>query len=273
VPPGIDPGGIAVAIIASGIDYTQPFIAARLARDGEGELIGWDLVDNDRRPFEEHDGLEKANTAGRGTAMPQTLLSRAPDIRIAPFRIDTDDVQSVHKGLALAAMTPAKIVVLDLKSSTAAAWATVREDVIRSGGKYLLVVAADEGGSDAYRIKEHLAPPLDDLDSLLIVTACVRDGGAVAGAPDAPSNAEIAVNVDASASEGLPSYAIADQPPAGLASAEVAAMAVRLLAKNANQTPAQLKTAILAVAKPFADGKAATAKSGWIADPATQFLP
>src|SRR5262245_39161047 len=51
LPAGRDPGGVAIAFIGTGIDYTLPLIAQRLARDGEGELIGWDVVDNDNRPF------------------------------------------------------------------------------------------------------------------------------------------------------------------------------------------------------------------------------
>ena len=49
VPPGVDPGGVAVAIIGSGINYTRSRDRGkRLARDGEGEIIGWDFVDNDQ---------------------------------------------------------------------------------------------------------------------------------------------------------------------------------------------------------------------------------
>src|SRR5215467_9057175 len=59
VPPGRDPGGVAVALI--GIDYTLPAVARRLARDGEGELIGWDLQDQDRKPFD----------SSKGTALPE----------------------------------------------------------------------------------------------------------------------------------------------------------------------------------------------------------
>ena len=34
VPPGRDPGGVAIAVIGSGVDYTLTNIARRLARDG-----------------------------------------------------------------------------------------------------------------------------------------------------------------------------------------------------------------------------------------------
>ena len=51
VPAGLDPGGVAIALLGDGIDYTKPAIAKRLARDGEGDLIAWDFVDNDIRPY------------------------------------------------------------------------------------------------------------------------------------------------------------------------------------------------------------------------------
>ncbi len=51
VPPGLDPGGVAIALLGDGVDYTKPELAKRLARDGEGDLIAWDFVDNDIRPY------------------------------------------------------------------------------------------------------------------------------------------------------------------------------------------------------------------------------
>ena len=47
VPLGQDAGGTAVAFMTTGIDYRDPAVAKALARDGEGELIGWDFVDDD----------------------------------------------------------------------------------------------------------------------------------------------------------------------------------------------------------------------------------
>ena len=51
VPPGLDPGGVAIALLGDGVDYTKPELAKRLARDGEGDLIAWDFVDNAIRPY------------------------------------------------------------------------------------------------------------------------------------------------------------------------------------------------------------------------------
>jgi hypothetical protein len=52
VPAGTDPPGIAVGVIDTGVDYLLPEIAARLARNPAGEILGYDYWDLDRRPFD-----------------------------------------------------------------------------------------------------------------------------------------------------------------------------------------------------------------------------
>src|SRR5215813_6387373 len=83
VPPGRDPGGVAVALIGTGIDYTLPQVASRLARDGEGELIGWDLQDEDRRPFDRSKGSAPPEWGGDGTLI-ASLLVRDGAVRLVP---------------------------------------------------------------------------------------------------------------------------------------------------------------------------------------------
>src|SRR5262245_64323105 len=81
LPPGRDPGGVAVALIASGVDYTLPEVARGLARDGEGDLIGFDSLDNDNRPFGD----------GGGTRVAVALLDKATGARLAPVRATLQD--------------------------------------------------------------------------------------------------------------------------------------------------------------------------------------
>ena len=51
LPPGLDPGGPAIVLLTTGIDYTKPAVASRLARDGEGDLIGLDTIDGGNLPY------------------------------------------------------------------------------------------------------------------------------------------------------------------------------------------------------------------------------
>jgi len=105
IPPGRDPGGIAVALISAGVDYTKPEIADRLARDGEGEVVGWDFADGDAFPFD-------ARPTGGGTELARTIFSEAPSARLVPVRIDAKKPGSLTRALAFVGQTPARIVLL-----------------------------------------------------------------------------------------------------------------------------------------------------------------
>ena len=100
--PGIDPGGIAIAIISTGIDYTRPDVARLLARDGEGELIGWDFVDGDNRPYMPAEVYHSDLAVRLGSA----LQARAIALRIDPSR-----PQMVAQAIDFAARTPARLVL------------------------------------------------------------------------------------------------------------------------------------------------------------------
>ncbi len=102
LPPGRDPGGVAVAIIGGGVDYADPVIAPRLARDGEGDLIGWDFIDNDNRPFA---------LGENGTATLRALIDRAPSARFIPIRVPRDDGPERLRALGFALQTPARVVL------------------------------------------------------------------------------------------------------------------------------------------------------------------
>jgi len=102
--PGRDPGGVAVAVVADGFDYPRPDVAAILARDGEGEVIAWDAVDSDHRPF-----------ARDGTGTDAALACAANGgVRVVPVRAAMGDAASLAKAVGFAASTPARIVVVAL---------------------------------------------------------------------------------------------------------------------------------------------------------------
>lgn len=110
VPPGVDPGGTAVAIIGDGIDYTRPEIAARLARDGEGQLFGWDFVDSDRRPF-----ATCAVAASPAQACPTNaalaIVRLATTARLIVIRASPSRPQSLVEAMLLVRQSPARMVL------------------------------------------------------------------------------------------------------------------------------------------------------------------
>lgn len=142
-PPGQDPGGHAVALIAGGIDYRNAAMAARLARDGEGELIGWDVVDDDRMPFvpaagEGADAISNDNS----TVVAQTLLSGYARGRLVPVRAPRGDPQALAKAIAFAVNTPARIIAVALPLESDAMRMVIRQASERFKSHLFIVAGA-----------------------------------------------------------------------------------------------------------------------------------
>lgn len=141
VPSGTDPGGIAIALIGTGLDYTDPEIAPRLARDGEGELIGWDFVDNDRLPYA---ATADSSPTPSGTQLARRLLKVYRHTRLIPIRIASMDPAAIANAAALLTRTPARIVAIPAWSKEPLAWEPFRR--VASAARTLLFVVA---GGDA----------------------------------------------------------------------------------------------------------------------------
>ncbi len=99
--PGLDPGGVAVAVLGAGIDYTKPQIAARLARDGEGQLIAWDFTDNDTRPFA---------ADSPSTKHAEQLIARSGKLRLVIVKDAPGNPVAIARMISFATQTPARII-------------------------------------------------------------------------------------------------------------------------------------------------------------------
>jgi hypothetical protein len=168
LPPGRDPGGVAIALISTGIDYTVPEVAQRLARDGEGELVGWDLEDQDRKPFDRSKGSTRREWGGDGTLI-ASLLS---GVRLVPVRVDPADPASLARAIVFVAQTPARVAVLPMWGTTREDWEPWRQASIRFKD-VLVIVPAGKGAEAVY-------PAALGLDNVLAVeqgTASVDAAG------------------------------------------------------------------------------------------------
>lgn len=116
-PPGTDPGGPAIALISTGVDYTDPMIAPRLARDGEGEPIAWDFVDNDLRP---HAPINA--DSGNGTKLAKLILSLNDKVRLINVRVSRKEPDQLAKAAMFVARTPARVAVVGTYPEDAAGW-------------------------------------------------------------------------------------------------------------------------------------------------------
>ncbi|MDX2201703.1 MAG: hypothetical protein NW223_03060 [Hyphomicrobiaceae bacterium] len=165
VPPGWDSGGTLVALIGSGIDYRQPTIAARLARDGEGEVIGWDCVEDDRRPFDRSQGGSPDAAGGDTTAIASVILAGKEPVRLVAVRADVANARTLGNAAFFAGKTGARVVALAMWSDNGGAWETFRQAVALNGNVLFIVAAGD--GPDA----EALYPAAFNLSNMLVVSA------------------------------------------------------------------------------------------------------
>ena len=78
VPPGVDPGGVTLVHVDSGVNYTLPFIARRLARLATGESHGYDFRDQDKRPYDVDSARSPFFPSHHGTLVASVLLHEAP---------------------------------------------------------------------------------------------------------------------------------------------------------------------------------------------------
>jgi subtilisin family serine protease len=167
VPPGVDPGGIAIALIATGIDYTHPEIKDRLARDGEGDIIGLDLIDNDNRPYaatslpENHDGAVD-------TLLGRRILATYRHARLVPVRVDPNDKVMLARALAFTASTPARIVAVPLWGENRETWEFFQKAAEQMPDLLLVLPAGD---ADAAAQGRAQFPAALNLKGALIVAA------------------------------------------------------------------------------------------------------
>ena len=131
VPAGIDPGGLGIALITHGVDYTKPAVAARLARDGEGDLVGADLVDGTQRPFAANNALD------------DILVALAPG-RVIPMRVgEGRQLGSFEPGLVFLKQTATRVVVLPRALRSKADWAPF-VTAAKAWPSMLFLMAADD---------------------------------------------------------------------------------------------------------------------------------
>ena len=142
LPPGLDPGGQAVVLIGTGLDYQSERVSARLARDGEGEMIAWDFVDNDRTPFAAATATAVAPEATDGTTAAAALLSAYSRGRLVPVRVPEADAMALAKAIGFATGTPARVIGIALPLATADMRRVVKEASVRFKD-HLFVVAAE----------------------------------------------------------------------------------------------------------------------------------
>lgn len=251
VPAGRNPGGYPVAIISGGIDYTVRNIPQMLARDGEGEIIGYDLVDDDRRPY----------ATGPETDAAEILLGEGQAATLVVVRTAVLDQQKLAAAIGYAAQSPARIIAI-FASAGDPGVAAVLAAASQKFPQHLFIASLDAGA--AADIGTTRAA------NLLIVTNANAGDIPSGGARDVVPTADVAIETSGlwERPAALPE---APAPPAQIALARTAALAARLNAVDTRATAAELKSRIVALAEPLPEARKFLSQNGWIAEPRRHF--
>ena len=252
VPAGRNPGGYPVAIIGSGIDYTLRNVGQMLARDGEGEIIGYDFIDDDRRPF----------ATGTETDAAEILLGEGQAATLVILRANVTQPQSLAKAIGYAAQSPARIIAIFGSSGEDSAIATVAAAAAVKFPQHFFIVSSEPGastGGDAARAA-----------NLLVVTNAPAAGIPADAQSDQMPAADVAIDTTglwerpASLPDGIAT-------PAQIALARATALAARLIAVDTRATAAEIKSRIVALAEPASEERKCLAKNGCISRPRRHF--
>lgn len=242
--PGRDPGGRAVGLIGEGVDYQQPGIAQRLARDGEGEPIGKDFIDGGSRPL--------ARPPEPATSLARVVLDEGQASRLVVVRIGADDPSRIVPALHFVAHTPAVVVGL-LPPPPMPLIPEDRLGALAQNVPQLLVVVA----------ARRLLPAAAERPNVLVVGAIGASGQSAA---TASARADVAVDLRGWRSKLVEASLLLGGEPEDVAVARVVALAARVLAVKPGLAGAALKAEIVSLGVPIANASPQTPRHGGIGD-------
>lgn len=169
--------GVVVAVVDSGVDLTHPDLAPRLLRDGDGRVVGRDLVDGDERPQDRHGhGTMVAGVIAAATDNGVGVAGTAPRARLMPVRVLDEQgrgtAADVDAAIRWAVDQGADVVNLSLESDA------VADEGARPQAPAAAVRYAWDQGAVVVAAAGNSGNPFTDYPSdspVLIVGATTRD--------------------------------------------------------------------------------------------------
>ncbi len=260
--PGSRRDGVLVATVDSGVNYTLPAIAARLARDRAGAILGYDFWDMDARPFDANPAPSPFFVRRHGTRTASVLLREAPSARLVPYRYPRPEMSRMADIVAHAARSGTVIVAMPLGSNRETDW---REFAAAAAAhpEMLFVVSAGNNGRDIDA--RPVYPAALALGNMITVTSSTADGRLARGSNWGEKSVDLMVPAEGVAVIDFHGRA-AKSSGSSFAVPRLAALAARLLARHPDWRAPELKAAILARARPTDETRGRIA-AGLIADP------
>ncbi len=242
VPPGTDPGGVAVALVDAGVNYLLDDVAAALARDRSGNILGYDFWDMDTRPFDANPSQSPFYPRRHGTRTATLLLAEAPVTRIVPYRYPRPDMSRMRRVVEEAAAHGVRIVNLSLGGNDAAEWNVFAEAAARHP-HILFVASAGNNGRDID--VEPVYPASLALDNLITATSAGDDRRPAVGSNWGRRSVDVLVPAEQMIVTGFDGHARLASG-SSYAAIRVSALAACLLAARPQWGARELKDAIFA---------------------------
>ena len=267
VPKRRDPGGVVVAQVDTGVNYLLDFVGPRLARDGDGGVLGFDFWDMDAWPFDVDTARSAFFPLHHGTAVASILLREAPTARLIPYRYPRPEMARMADLVADADKKGAVIVNMAMGSNKRQDWDALAQAAAERP-HMLFIISAGNNGRDIDRTPVY--PAALDLENFLVVTSADDFGRLADGSNWGREHVDIMVPgeripvIDHRGAQGRASGSSFAVP-------RVAALAARLLANNPDWRAPALKNAIVARARPSRHYETLPVRFGWIPDPTDDF--
>lgn len=261
VPPGHDPPGIPIGLVDSGVNYLLPEIASRLARSPDGEILGYDYWDLDRRPFDASPTPDPFYPSRHGTRTASLLLEDAPVAKLVPYRYPRHAMARMTALIEDAAARGVRVMNLSLVSRNRDEWLPFR-DAAAAHPEILFLVAAGNYGRNIEEQPHY--PASFTLANMVVVTSATEDGHLADGVNWGSSAVDLMVH-----GEGVLALDFDGErrfvSGSSYATARVSALAACLLADHPAWSIAELKAAMFREAQPSAAGQVA---EGFVPDTA-----
>lgn len=172
VPPGRDPGGVAIGLLTPTLDLQTPTAQAALARDGEGVAIGWDFSD----PEIETPAPSRETSTPQPNVEVHTLrVLGGPGTRVVPAIISSSQPESWARAIAFLAKTPARIIVVHATSSQKTDWTGFAAAAAHFKHLLFVVPAHQERSPDPHALAYSAALNLANVLSISVAPGMLGD--------------------------------------------------------------------------------------------------
>ncbi|WP_298816432.1 S8 family serine peptidase [uncultured Roseibium sp.] len=261
-PSGSDPDGVRVALVDSGLAYDLPLFRDRLARDLNGDPIGYDFWDLDPWPYDGDTSRGAFLPIRHGTAVASILAQEAPFAALVPYRYPRPDMNRMADIVQRAANDQIRILAMPLGSNNPDDWKGFANAL--KDQNILAIVSAGNNGRNIDQAPVY--PAALPLENIITVTSADNFGRLASGSNWGRNTVDIMLPAEnltvtdfrgASGVSSGSSYAVP----------RLAALAARLLRKDPGLSAKDLKARILALATPSPFETRDAVSAGWIPDP------